>query len=179
MNLHTPTIRPALVQVPRMTLLAVDGTGEPYGPHFRAALKSLYAASGAVRRALMSIGAAPYTLPPPEGLSPDWARWRWCLMMAQPPRVDAGVVEASGVTNPFRLVTRPAGTCVQALHIGPYREVNSTLDRIRTHVERLGYEAVGGRQEIYLSNPQRTAAGKLKTLIRYPTATRRTPAGEA
>ncbi|MEV4351951.1 GyrI-like domain-containing protein [Actinoplanes sp. NPDC049596] len=163
--------RPVLVAVPPRTLLVIEGTGERHGAHFRAAAKALYTVSSAVRRAL----AARHSLPPPEGRWPSaGTEQRWHLMMAQPPQLTARLLEdaatGQGVSLPagLRLQHHAGGLCVQTLHVGPYRQVHATVDRMRDHMRRCGYEDSGDHHEIYLSNPNRTAPDKLRTVVRHP-----------
>ncbi|WP_203830157.1 GyrI-like domain-containing protein [Actinoplanes palleronii] len=165
-HLAAITSRPMLIAVPRHHVLVVDGTGERDGARFRAAAKALYTASAAVRRAL----GASYSLPPPEGVWPDiGSAWRWQLMMRQPPQVTADLV-ARVVAGDLgvRWESHAETLCAQALHVGPYREVRTTVNRMLTHVGKLGYDIAEGHHEIYLSNPQRTAPERLKTVVRYP-----------
>jgi hypothetical protein len=60
------------------------------------------------------------------------------------------------------------GTSVQILHIGPYTNETFTIDKLQIFIIEKGYQINGRHHEIYLSNPQKTASEKLKTIIRYP-----------
>jgi hypothetical protein len=60
------------------------------------------------------------------------------------------------------------GLCVQALHVGPYEDEDKTMATIRAFTERQGLRIAGTHHEIYLSDPRRVAASKLKTISRGP-----------
>ena len=60
------------------------------------------------------------------------------------------------------------GLCVQALHVGPYEDEGTTRDVMRLFAEKKGLKLHGAPHEIYLSDPRRVAAAKLKTILRHP-----------
>jgi hypothetical protein len=185
-HLYTATTKPTLVDVPRLTFLAADGAGDPDGPQFRAAVEALYPVSYAVRFALEKARILEYSVSPSEGLWPDTrgdrTAWHWKLMIMQPPRATpdlvADAVAATAKKKPstalekLRLEDYTEGPSAQILHIGPYRDEKVSIDRLLAHIEEIGYQVAGTHHEIYLSNPQRTAPQKLKTIIRYPVSRR-------
>jgi hypothetical protein len=186
-HLYTATTKPILVDIPRLTFLAVDGIGEPDGPQFRAAVEALYAVSYAVRFVLKKAGTLEYSVSPLEGLWPDAtqerAAWRWTLMIMQPAQATSDLVadaiaarakkQPSATLNKLRLEEHAEGPSAQILHVGPYRDEKVTIDRLLAYLEENGYQVVGAHHEIYLSNPQRTAPERLKTIIRYPVSRHR------
>lgn len=60
------------------------------------------------------------------------------------------------------------GSCVQALHLGPYDTEPETLRRMGAFAEARRLAYVGAHHEIYLSDPRRTAPERLKTILRHP-----------
>ena len=68
--------------------------------------------------------------------------------------------------------TYKEGTCVQCMHIGIYGNEPATIRMIDDYAVSQGYvtDFESGRfhHEIYLSDPRRTAAEKLRTVIRHP-----------
>ena len=116
--------------------------------------------------------------------------WSWRAMILQPDVVDAGALDEtvaqlrkkrpSPALEQLRLHRSEEGTCVQMLHLGPYATEPATVERMRAFaaehglaeryevVRRAGRTDVFGHHEIYLSDPRRTEAAKLKTLIRHP-----------
>ena len=63
---------------------------------------------------------------------------------------------------------------MQILHVGPYDNEAPVLERL--HQEFLPAHALtpsGRHHEIYLSDPRKTEAAKLKTILRQPVVGRR------
>ncbi len=60
------------------------------------------------------------------------------------------------------------GLSAQIMHIGPYAEEEPTITKLHEFLREAGYEIHGHHHEIYLSDPNRTAPEKLRTLIRQP-----------
>ena len=62
------------------------------------------------------------------------------------------------------------GRSLQVMHTGPHREKKETYKKLREKAEELGYRVRGPAHEIHISNPQKTAPGKSKKIIRLPIA---------
>ena len=64
------------------------------------------------------------------------------------------------------------GLCVQCLHLGPYDNEPETVKCMHEYIEENGYKLdINDKRyhhEIYLSDPRRCKAEKLKTVIRHP-----------
>jgi hypothetical protein len=58
--------------------------------------------------------------------------------------------------------------CVQALHVGPYEKESGTMAKMCAFAEKQGLRAAGPLHEIYLSDPRRVTASKLRTILRQP-----------
>lgn len=105
--------------------------------------------------------------------------WRWTMMILQPDWITPAHLQAAkaevlmkrglpGVET-TRLETLDEGLCAQILHVGPYSAEAPTLARL--HAEWLPAHQLrenGHHHEIYLSDPRKTPAEKLKTLLRQP-----------
>jgi hypothetical protein len=190
-NLYSPSARQSsLVAVPPFTYFMIDGAGDPNDcPRFEDAMQALYSLSYGLKFATK--GQDPptdYSVMPPEGLwwaddpadfaAPRKDKWRWTLMIMQPPAVTpeqfAALVEETSrkkdlpAVRDVRLETLEEGICVQILHIGPYSEEGPTLERLHRFAQEQGYELHGRHHEIYLSDVRRTAPDKLKTVLRHP-----------
>lgn len=74
--------------------------------------------------------------------------------------------------NKARFKRYEEGLCAQLMHIGAYDDEPATIARLDDFIEKNGYqtEMKGLRQhhEIYLSDPRKVPAEKLKTVIRHP-----------
>lgn len=194
--LYLPPASPTLVEVPPMNYIAVRGSGNPNDEHgaYKASLELLYGIAFTLKMSKMGnhriAGYFDYVVPPLEGLwwseqgEVDYARkddFQFISMIRLPDFVtreafDWAVGEAarkkkkdfSGVAFfPYE-----EGLCVQCMHIGPYDAEPATIEKMKRFAAQEGLAiAIDERRrhhEIYLSDPRRTAADKLKTVIRYP-----------
>lgn len=68
--------------------------------------------------------------------------------------------------------TYDEGTCVQCMHIGSYDEEPETIRLMQAYLKEQGYAEdisdIRLHHEIYLSDPRKAAAEKLRTVIRHP-----------
>lgn len=162
----------ALVEVPPLNYLMVDGQGDPNtSPSYTRAVEALYRASYGARKA----AGRKHVVAPLEGLwwandlsvftARDKNAWQWTMMIAQPEFVTADMVDLSAV----RFERLDEGLCAQILHRGSYDDEGPTLARL--HEEWLpshGLRPRGTHHEIYLSDPRKVEPAKLKTVLRQP-----------
>lgn len=194
---YLPPKQPGIVDVPEMNYVAVRGKGNPNEPDgaYQKALHLLYGIAFTIKMSYRGPhpldGYFSYVMPPLEGLwwqegaaAPDFSHkeeFCWIAMIRLPDFVkkedfDWAVKEASAKKDgdfsgaeffPYR-----EGICVQCMHIGSYDAEPETLRRMDAFAAEQGYapDFSGSRyhHEIYLSNPQRTAPEKLRTVIRHP-----------
>jgi len=179
----------AIVEVPPMSFLMVDGSGDPLNSReFRGAVEALYGIAYALKAAVRRSAAADYAVMPLEGLwwmsgmrRFDMTRrdlWKWTLMIMQPDLVNADlfirtVVELEKKKPPpslrgVRLERFSEGRCVQVMHLGSYSTEGRTLERMCDFIRTRELRMQGKHHEIYLSDPSRTPPDKLKTLLRQP-----------
>ncbi len=196
--LYSPGAQPALIDVPEMNFLQVEGSGDPNESEgaYAKAVELLYALSYTIKMVPKGGSAAEgyfeYAVPPLEGLwwfgdgavdvmTADKRQYRWISMIRQPEFVTPDVLGwAAGEvlrkkkldTSGARFVRFHEGLCVQAMHVGPYSAEPETIRRMH------GFLAEGGllpdlsdtrrHHEIYLGNPRRAAPEKLRTVLRLP-----------
>jgi hypothetical protein len=60
------------------------------------------------------------------------------------------------------------GKVAQIMHIGPFSEESSTVEKVHDFIEKSGSRRRGKHHEIYLSDNRRAAPEKWKTIIRQP-----------
>jgi hypothetical protein len=181
---------PELVEVPELRYLMVDGRGDPNSEAFRVALEALYPVAYRLKFASARRLGRDYVVPPLEALwwaedmasfttARDKTRWSWTAMVLTPDWVPAELfeeavaqVEAAGPPERLadvRLGSLSEGTCVQALHVGPYDAEGPLLARMHSEViPGLGLQMVGRHHEVYLSDRRRTAPERLRTILRQP-----------
>ncbi len=178
------------VDVPGMKYLMVDGTGDPNtAQEYKDAIETLYAVSYGVKMPFKKKHPAKdYIVPPLEGLwymddmslfrmenKPDW---KWTMMIRVPDYVpDDDVAKAIGDVrrkkNPasidkVRLDHLDEGTCVQALHVGPYDAEPPLIKKMHEWIKDNGHKERGKHHEVYISDVRKVALEKLKTVLRQP-----------
>jgi hypothetical protein len=88
-------------------------------------------------------------------------------------QVDAAIqtVVAKGksvLAGQVKLEVLAEGRCVQMLHIGPYAEEKTSVDKMLELAQGNGLHLRGPHHEIYLSDPNRVPPQRLRTILRYP-----------
>lgn len=174
-DIYQPKTTPAIIDVPTMRFIMVDGRGDPNtSADFVAAVKILYGLSYTIKMSKMG-GKMPdgyfdYVVPPLEGLwivddgeykggaLPDKGKFIWTLMLRQPDFVTAEVFSAAKEAlakkkpnldlSKARLEDFTEGLCVQVLHIGAYDDEPSTIAKLEEFISASGYrtEMSGMRQ---------------------------------
>lgn len=186
-DVYTARRRPALVEIPDLKFLMIDGVGDPgadaaYGQ----AVEALYSVAYALKFTLKREGALDYPVMPLEGLwwaseeppPPGASRWHWTAMLLQPDLVTDELV-ADAVDEATHKRSLPAasllrlepfseGLSAQVLHVGPYEEEGPTIAALHEFIAEHGHEPHGKRHEIYLGDPRRSAPDRLRTIIRQP-----------
>jgi len=188
----------AVVTVPALQLLMVDGHGDPNtSPAYVDALASLYPLAYGVKFLSKRELGRDYSVMPLEGLwwSPDMdaftaardkSRWDWTLMTMVPDWITAEHVEAARaavagrggapVLDAVRLEAYDEGLSVQTLHVGPYDDEGPVLDQMHHEfIPARGLRMTGKHHEIYLSDARRTAPARLRTILRQPVAEAQPP----
>ncbi|MBI4578245.1 MAG: GyrI-like domain-containing protein [Planctomycetes bacterium] len=193
-HLYSPSAKtPAIVEVPAMNFLMVDGMGDPNtSESFRQAIEALYSLSYTIKFHIKLSGGQDFVVMPLEGLwwSDDPAcaapasfiaakdKLKWTMMIAQPEPVTAELVQTGRrevskkkdlpTLDQLRWEQFDEGLAAQVMHIGPYTDEVPTIERLQAFITSEGYRPHGKHHEIYLSDPNRTAPERLKTIIRYP-----------
>ena len=109
----------------------------------------------------------------------DKDAWHWTMMLMTPDWISAemfsDVLESvKAAKNPpainkLRLESLSEGRCVQIMHLGSYDEEAPILAQLHEQwLPENGYTEVGKHHEIYLKDPRKTSAAKLKTVLRQP-----------
>ena len=189
-----PTGKVVLVTVPSFQYLTLEGVGNPNtSTSFQEAIQALYSAAFTLKFAAKAAGVANWKVMPLEGLwwSPSGENlmdepkgtvpleMAWKALLMQPSVVTQDMLEQAKAEiarkkkdvpalPKVRLETWEEGLCVQTMHIGPYAAERATAAMMYDWMRANGYEPRGRHHEIYLSDPGRTAPGKLKTILRMP-----------
>lgn len=185
---------PTLIEVPSIDYLAIDGHGDPNGSApFRRAVDALCAVAYALKFKVRALpDGVDFAVMPLEGLwwipnarvwdFDDKSDWDWTLMLAQPAIVTEELVADTlkavrarrrmKALDLVRFEPFEEGTCAQLLHRGPFSAERPTLERLYDFIRREGSMPVGKHHEIYLTDPQRTAPERMRTIIRQPVSPR-------
>jgi hypothetical protein len=143
-EIYSAAATPALVQVPELRFLMIDGHGDPNtSPGYTAAVEALYTVAYTIRFALKR-GPAAVDAPvmPLEGLwwTPDMAAfsvedkasWNWTMMIALPPQATPDVVADARAEEVAR-GDRPGTGGVPRRGPGRARPAPWALPRRRAH----------------------------------------------
>jgi hypothetical protein len=187
-ELYAARADPRLLTVPELAFLAVDGSGDPRGADFQAALETLYPVAYALKFRIRAAHGLDYTVLPLEALfwaddptafaADERAAWRWTALIPRPPEaqpnlVDEAVAKASArralpARSLLRLERLEEGRCAQVLHVGPYDAEGPTIERLHAFIAAQGLALVGKHHEVYLGDPRRTPPERLRTIVRQP-----------
>lgn len=194
---YLPPKAPVILEIPEMNYIAVRGHGDPNEPDgaYKTAISLLYAIAFTIKMSYKGShkidGYFSYVVPPLEGLwwqtdcnQIDYSHkeaFEWISMIRLPEFVtreefDWAIREATHKKQtdftkveffPYR-----EGLCVQCMHIGSYDKEPATIEKIEQYTREKGYcvdiSDTRFHHEIYLSDPRRTKAEKLRTVIRHP-----------
>jgi hypothetical protein len=68
--------------------------------------------------------------------------------------------------RPARIEELREGRCIQALHLGPFRSVPATVDRLQRTAAEQDLAVRGRVHEVWLSDPGRTPVERRRTVVR-------------
>lgn len=178
----------ALVNVPEMQFVMIDGEGSPDGEGYTQAVQWLFSVIYPIKFIAKKKIGKDFVAPPLEGLwwaddmddfvSGNKDNWKWRAMIVTPDWVNQEMFEKAvtkaekklgEVPGSLRLENYNEGKSVQIMHIGAYSDEAPTLARL--HKEFLPENNLmpnGHHHEIYLNDPRRVAPEKLKTVLRQP-----------
>lgn len=194
---YLPKNKPSIVDVPRMNYVAVRGKGDPNAADgdYQRAQSILYAVSFTIKMSYKGDhridGYFEYVVPPLEGFwwqdgveginYSDKSGFNWVSVIRLPEFVTpdefgwaTGEVERKkGIDcSKAEFLTVDEGLCVQMMHLGSYDDEPASVALMDGYAKDNGYALdlsdTRRHHEIYLSDPRRCAADKLKTVIRHP-----------
>jgi hypothetical protein len=185
-------VAPVIVDVPELSFLMVDGTGDPnMSRGYREGVEALFAVSYRVKFAVKrGSEGIDYSVMPLEGLwwvddmstfsLKDKSSWSWTAMIMPArcghrrsrPAIDPGSLEEEEVSGRDEAALRPLGG--RPGGAGPsHRSIQrrGAIDRAAPRLHRGDRASSSGKHhEIYLNDPSRSDPAKLTTIIRQPIA---------
>lgn len=195
---YMPKNKPSIIEIPKMNYIAVKGTGNPNEENgdYQKSISLLYGVAYTIKMSYKGNhkieGFFDYVVPPLEGFwwqddlngtidynnkgamhfisiirLPDFVSqedFNWAVCEAtKKKKQDFSRVE---------FLTYDEGLCVQCMHLGNYDDEPATVHLMHEYISDNGYELdiTENRyhHEIYLSDPRKCDANKLKTVIRHP-----------
>lgn len=194
---YLPKNQPSIVTIPIMNYLAVRGHGDPNAKNsdYKKSIELLYAIAFTIKMSKLGdhkiAGYFDYVVPPLEGFwwqdnteGLDYTRktdMNFISVIRLPDFVTKtdfnwAVTEATPKKqrnfSQVEFLTYDEGICAQCMHLGSYDDEPATISKIQQFISENGYELdiqnPRYHHEIYLSDPRRTSAEKLKTVIRHP-----------
>lgn len=185
--LYKASSHPDLVEVPRRTVLCLEGRGAPAAPKFQACVGALYGVAFGLKFRRRKLHQGDFKVGPLEALwwvdddkkpfmSTPRGLWHWRLRMAVPDGVtkaelNAVIKEATAlgkggaVLNSVHLEVVPAMEMGRMLHVGPYAGEVVSFEALRLMLTSRGRMGRNRHIEVYLSDPRRTSPSRLKTVL--------------
>jgi hypothetical protein len=196
-ELYIPKNIPSIIEVPKMNYIAVRGKGNPNDENgeYKDSIRLLYGITFTIKMSYKGThkidGYYEYVVPPLEGFwwqdgikGMDYNRkdeLNFISIIRIPDFVtkddfDWALEEASKKKkqdfSKVEFLTYEEGLCVQCMHLGSYDDEPATVAIMHKYARENGYEInITDRRfhhEIYIGDPRRSEASKLKTVIRHP-----------
>ncbi|HIZ03649.1 MAG TPA: GyrI-like domain-containing protein [Candidatus Borkfalkia avistercoris] len=194
---YLPKSIPSVITVPEMNYIAVRGKGDPNDENgeYKNTIGLLYGIAFTIKMSYKGAhkidGYFEYVVPPLEGFwrqngaqNIDYShkeRFDFISVIRLPDFVtkadfDWAIEEASKKKkqdfSKVEFFTHDEGVCVQCMHIGSYDDEPKTVALMHKYIKANGYELdITDKRlhhEIYLSDPRKCEASKLKTVVRHP-----------
>ena len=193
---YLPPQTPVIVDLPPMNYVAVRGKGNPNDEdsEYRASIELLYGIAFTIKMSKMGDrridGYFDFVVPPLEGLwwsetgEVDYGRkqdFHFISMLRLPDfvtkedfdwAVETATKKKKKDFSKAEFFHYEEGKSVQCMHVGSYDMEPITIGKMKAFAAQEGLtidlECSRLHHEIYLSDPRKTAADKLKTVIRYP-----------
>lgn len=184
---YSASPEPSLAEFGELPYLTLQGRGAPGGAEFADKVSALVPLAYGMKKRTKQRGQD-FTVPKLEAL---WwvegdrpahevprAEWHWKLLIRMPSFAGepyfADVVEevwenkGNSHVREARYETIREGLCVQLLHTGAYDEEEPSIAKLRRFMDEQRLVPSGAHHEIYVSDPRKVEASKLKTILRQP-----------
>ncbi len=191
-DLYNPSSKEiAIVEVPKMNFLMIDGTGDPNtAKEYKNAVEALFSLSYKLKFMIKKTEDFDYVVMPLEGLwwadnmskfAEDKNLWMWTAMIMQPKQVNDEAVDKAieelkkkkklVALSKVRFESFHEGPAAQIMYFGPFSDEGPTIQKIHDFIKQHGGTLIGKHHEIYLSDPRRVKPSKLRTILRQPMKT--------
>ncbi len=192
---YTAKTTPELITIEPAHFLSLTGKGDPSEKQFAEKLAALYSTVYTLKFACKSMGKD-FVVAKLEGLwsfdekefgqfsmteAPQKiprSEWNYRIMIRLPNDVNQDqvsdatdtVIRKKGLpfVQDIDLYAMNEGLVLQMLHVGPFEQEPVTLEKMQQFIANKGFVKNGLHHEIYLSDFNKTAPEKLKTILREP-----------
>ncbi|MCF3111318.1 GyrI-like domain-containing protein [Niabella sp. CC-SYL272] len=192
---YTAKPEPALVTIEAAQFLSITGKGDPSGGSFKKHIEALYSTAYTLKFACKVLNKD-FVVSKLEGLwwfdesrfsvqtaaeaslKVPRSEWEYRLLIRLPDFITKKDVQQSQETVLLKkqlidvqfleLFSMEEGLCVQLLHQGPFATEPESLEKISVFMHEHNLSRNGVHHEIYLSDFNKTAPEKLKTILREP-----------
>lgn len=185
-------LKPNLVKVPVVRIMAISGEGDPGGPRFQDSVAALYSIAYTIRfmprKGIRPEGYVDFKIAALEAL---WSmkngrvfntiekdQWLWEVFLVVPGFITQKTIKQAIGTiaeqkpnqryDDIHISTLQEKKAAQIMHIGSYDKESASLEVLHKYIKKCGYKPAARHHEIYLSDPNRTPKNKLKTILRQP-----------
>ena len=158
---------PQILEMPSEKMAAVHAKGAP-DKVFPEVMPALYGSVYTLKFDLKKKGMPTFKISAPRTRYPDahlLPKDQWTHIVGLPIPEDTKALPQKVPNIEVKIETWEYGTVAQILHLGPYDQEYSTIERLHKFIEENGYEIAGMHEEEYLTQPN---AKMPKTIIRYP-----------
>lgn len=192
---YTARTKPEMVEIEPAQFLSMMGKGDPSDRAFADRIQALYATAYAVKFIFKGLDQD-FTVPKLECLwwfdtrkygeltiseTPKRvprSEWEYRLLIRMPEYVTRQAIQKGiqtvvikkqlSLADTIELYEMTEGSCVQMLHLGPFATEPETLEQMHEFMQLHKLVKNGLHHEIYLSDFNKTAPDKLKTILREP-----------
>ena len=194
-DIYLPKTSPVIIDIPAFKYFAVEGAGDPNSGAMQEHMGALYSLSYGVSMSYKK-GNAPegfynYAVYPLEGewdisdeakkvFDSGWSKddLVFTVMIRQPDFVTPEFFEKireitkkkkpNKMLDDIKLTEIKEDKCCQMMHIGSYDDEPASFAMMEEFCKAQGLNRVSKKhREIYLSDPRKTEAAKLKTVLRF------------
>ena len=183
---------PKIADIPAQNFIMIKGSGNPNIEDFSNRVSVLYSLAYSIKMLFKktikdedSEKITDFTIYPLEGIWEEWegekadkSKLRYTIMIKQPDFITRDIFEKAleevkkkkpnNLYDEIVFEVLKEGKVIQVLHIGSYDDEPESFEKIEKLASKMRLSRIGNsHKEIYLSNKNRTAKDKQKTVLRY------------
>ena len=191
-NIYDVKQIPKIEDIPAQNFIMIKGSGNPNMEDFSNRVSVLYSLAYSIKMLFKktikdedSEKITDFTIYPLEGIWEEWegekadkSKLRYTIMIKQPNFITRDIFEKAleevkkkkpnSLYDEIVFEVLKEGRVIQVLHIGSYDDEPESFEKIEKLSSKMGLSRIGNsHKEIYLSNKNRTAKDKQKTVLRY------------